>query len=353
MGGNHEEILRFGVQVPVYGIDESTSWSPARLRLADRAGPRPPRWLSSESPAAVRNHRGLQASGFLSSWSRVRGQLFTGRQPACFEQIQPVDCAQRQSSRTACPRGGLPIFYLWTNRAVALWLWQAAKSRTTDRERSSWRTPSAQVAGSRTDPKIVPSRREDPVYDEAHRRRIASGSRTCSPSGISRSRKGSPFGTALGSANRVDRDTAQRAGHLSDQIKSLWQSSRCDVPASTVACAFSTHAWSDADRRLHHTVFGFSSYVPVNDDLHLDRSPKPQVTANITARRLDAIVPIAGGTESWPFMGGTVARAASNGNVTHRSTAAAGIMDEHVDITTCETAAYRACPIRRRSRTGR
>lgn len=51
---------------------------------------------------------------------------------------------------------------------------KAARPTASDRHGE---LPSAQVAGSRTDPKIVPIRRENPVYDEAHRRQIASGSR--------------------------------------------------------------------------------------------------------------------------------------------------------------------------------
>ncbi len=199
MGGNQEEIPRFRAQVPVYGIEESTSSSPAHLRSAGKADSQPGPPTSSDPPAAVRNHRGLHTSGFLYSRSRVPGQVFTDRRSASLDKFSLWPVRKVDRHRLLRHASAFRFSTFASTEASRCDPDQLQETRTIGLKRTS----SAQVVGSWADLEIVASRREDSIDDEAHRSRIVSGSRICPPSGMSRSRKISPIAIATGISKLV------------------------------------------------------------------------------------------------------------------------------------------------------
>lgn len=198
MGGNQEEIPRFRAQVPVYGTEESTSSSPAHLRSAGKADSQPGPPTSSDPPAAVRNHRGLHASGFLYLRSSVPGQVFTDRRSTSPDKFSLWPVRKGDRHRLLRHAAAFRFSTFASTEASRCGPGQLQQTRTTDLKRTSCRTSSAQVVGSWADLEIIASRREDSIDDETHRSRIVSGSRICSPSEMSRSRKSSPVDIATG-----------------------------------------------------------------------------------------------------------------------------------------------------------
>lgn len=253
--------------------------------------------MSSDWPAAVRNHRGWHASGFLYSCFHLRRQVFTDRLPVRFDKFSLWTVHRGNRPGAASPRGSLPIFYLCINRGVELWPWQATRGphnrpgairmpkRHPHRSPAPGPIPRSLQANVKirtmtrltvVEWRVAPEHAHPPECPDpvkAHRSALRQVSASCE-----------------------DHGTVQPPGHRSDQMKSLWRTHAVsDASADTAARIDKLSRDGDtttmsarrvpcicaARRRMREamsaevftprTMFGFSSYLPVDDDPRLDR----------------------------------------------------------------------------------